>query len=92
MVAALRAVRALHPALVIAAAPVMSRSAREVIMRHADGTEAVVIPDPFFGVGAWYDDFTQTSDEEVRVLLHEAYARRPVPDAALQRNGWARVV
>jgi predicted phosphoribosyltransferase len=37
------------------------------------------MPQPFRGVGAWYDDFSQISDEEVRRLL--ADARHPVGPA-----------
>ena len=29
-------------------------------------------PEPFYGVGMWYDDFSQTTDEEVRELLRQA--------------------
>ena len=32
----------------------------------------------FYGVGQWYEDFSQTSDDEVRALLAEAAGRRPV--------------
>jgi putative phosphoribosyl transferase len=32
-------------------------------------------PQPFYGVGFWYEDFEQTSDEEVRELLQKANAR-----------------
>jgi putative phosphoribosyl transferase len=83
MVAALQAVRALRPARVIAAAPVLSPLARATLLQYADACEAVAVPVQFHSVGAWYRDFTQTSDEEVRALLHEARSRpapaRPAP-------------
>jgi len=39
---------------------------------EADRVICLVTPTPFFGVGQWYDDFTQTSDEEVAELLVQA--------------------
>lgn len=76
MIAAIRALRMLRPAKIVAAAPVMSDRARAALHREADACEAVVVPDPFYGVGSWYDDFTQTTDDEVRSLLAEAAERR----------------
>ncbi|MFO7837635.1 MAG: phosphoribosyltransferase [Candidatus Thorarchaeota archaeon] len=37
-----------------------------------DDTVSLVTPSPFFGVGAWYEDFSQTTDEEVRNLLERS--------------------
>jgi predicted phosphoribosyltransferase len=88
MMAALRAVAALHPAYVVAAAPVMSRAARAELDRHAHACEAVVVPEPFYGVGLWYEDFAQTTDEEVRALLHEAYSRPTAKAAHASTNSW----
>ena len=34
-------------------------------------------PDPFQAVGLWYDDFSQTTDEEVHELLERTYERHP---------------
>jgi putative phosphoribosyl transferase len=75
MVAAIQAARVLRPRLIVAAAPVMSERARQTILTEADACEAVAIPEPFFGVGVWYEDFAQTSDEEVRALLSAARDR-----------------
>lgn len=47
----------------------------DVVARLAEDADEVIClatPDPFFAVGAWYGDFTQTSDEEVVRLLAEA--------------------
>ena len=69
MRAAALAVRAQNPARVILAVPV---AAAETCGRLRDGVEEVVCaltPEPFYAVGFWYDDFSQTSDEEVRELL-----------------------
>jgi predicted phosphoribosyltransferase len=35
-------------------------------------------PEPFYGVGYWYEDFSQLSDEEVHDLLSQAEQERPV--------------
>ena len=71
MLAALRGARARGARSVIVAAPVMSAEAQAAMTRSADGCETVATPEPFGGVGAWYMDFTQTSDREVRDLLNQ---------------------
>ena len=45
---------------------------KEPARREADKVICAVTPEPFNAVGLWYDDFSQTSDEEVRRLLEEA--------------------
>jgi putative phosphoribosyl transferase len=72
MIAAIRAVRLFDARTIIAAAPVMSEQARRAIIAEADRCETVIMPEPFFGVGSWYDDFAQTTDAEVRALLNAA--------------------
>jgi putative phosphoribosyl transferase len=74
MRAGIAALRQKHPAMIIAAAPVMSVEARDALEAAADLCVTLETPDPFHAVGAWYRDFGQTSDEEVRALL--AAARR----------------
>jgi predicted phosphoribosyltransferase len=69
MRAAVAALRQLGPARVVVAAPVMSREAHATLARAADEVECLSQPEPFFGVGAWYSDFRQTTDDEVRDLL-----------------------
>jgi len=80
MAAAVEAVRRYEPATLIAAAPVMSHDAMVTLRRVADEVVTVLSPEPFGGVGRWYEDFAQTTDDEVRALLREAADRR-VPDA-----------
>jgi predicted phosphoribosyltransferase len=53
----------------------MSQSAQTLLARVADRCESLATPEPFYGVGGWYLDFTQTTDAEVRALLAEADAR-----------------
>jgi putative phosphoribosyl transferase len=80
MAAAVAGVRAHAPARVIVAVPVASHEAMEMLGQVADEVVAVLTPPYFGGVGEWYDDFSQTSDDEVRTLL-EAARRHPAPAA-----------
>lgn len=74
MRAAVTAVNARQPSRVVVAVPTASPEARAVIERMVDEIVCATTPDPFWGVGAWYDDFSQTGDDEVRRLLSEASA------------------
>ncbi|GAB3345569.1 phosphoribosyltransferase [Lysobacter tyrosinilyticus] len=69
MRAAVKALRAWHPARVVVAVPVGAGEACALLRREADEVVCVRTPAAFSGVGMWYDDFTQTSDEEVRAQL-----------------------
>ena len=82
MLAGVHALRQLGPAAIIAAAPVMSPEAHRMLSRVADGCECVAVPDPFYGVGMYYADFSQTSDEEVREILRHS-TPRPADEQAL---------
>ena len=66
------AVRAKAPARIVIAVPVAPRDTCEALREVADDTVCAMIPEPFQAVGLWYQDFSQTSDEEVRALLAEA--------------------
>jgi len=70
MLAAVQAVRARKPIRVIVAVPVASREVCEEFRRHVDDVVCAHTPEPFYAVGVWYEDFSQTSDGEVRELLH----------------------
>lgn len=74
MLAGVYALRQLGPAAVIAAAPVMSREAHRMLADAADQCECLAIPEPFYGVGRYYLDFAQTSDDEVRDVLRRGAA------------------
>jgi len=76
MQAAITAIRKQRPASIVAAAPVVAPDTCETLRRLADSCEYVYAPDPFYGVGLWYSDFSPTSDVEVRSLLETA-ARKP---------------
>jgi putative phosphoribosyl transferase len=72
MLAAARAVRAQQPMRIIVAVPVASREACEEFREHVDEVVCAATPEPFYAVGVWYEDFSQTSDGEVRELLKRA--------------------
>ena len=75
MLAALHAVRADEPARVVAAVPVADPAVCEHLREAADDVVCLLTPREFRAVGLWYEDFSQTTDEEVRMLLERA--RRP---------------
>lgn len=70
MEAAVVAARAMKPARVVVASPVGTRDACSRIGRVADDVVCLTMPEPFNAVGLWYEDFAETSDEEVRNLLN----------------------
>ena len=69
MRAAARAVRAREPYRLIIAVPVAPQSSCDEMRSEADEVVCALTPQPFFGVGQFYCDFQQTTDEEVRELL-----------------------
>ncbi len=69
MRAALVALRGEHPAKLIAAVPVAPAVPCQELGSLADEVVCVETPKPFSGVGRWYNDFSPTSDAEVRELL-----------------------
>ena len=75
MRAAVRSLRAHEPARIVVAVPVGAPETCAELRDEADEVVCARSPDPFEAVGAWYDDFSQTSDDEVRELLARAAAR-----------------
>jgi putative phosphoribosyl transferase len=72
MKAAVQAIRTKKPARIIVAVPTASRETCDEFAADVDKTVCLTTPEPFYGVGAWYKDFTQTSDKEVCDLLKKA--------------------
>lgn len=72
MIAAIAALRQLHAGKIVVAAPVIARSTFYQIHNAADEVATLTAADPFYGVGQFYEDFSQTTDEEVRQLLAQA--------------------
>jgi predicted phosphoribosyltransferase len=69
MRAAVQAVRALHAGQVVVAVPVGAPDTCSAMRREADDVVCVLTPDHFTAVGAWYLDFSETTDDEVRRLM-----------------------
>jgi putative phosphoribosyl transferase len=57
------------PGKIIIGVPVASKSAIQKLSKEVDEVVAVLIPEEFYGVGAFYEDFEQVSDEEVNFYL-----------------------
>jgi predicted phosphoribosyltransferase len=72
MRAAVAGLRAQHPARIVVAVPAAAAEVCEAFQSEVDEVVCASMPDPFYGVGRWYDDFSQVTDEEVRSLLQEA--------------------
>jgi putative phosphoribosyl transferase len=70
--AALRALSRARPARLVLAVPVGPRDTLDELLAEADEVICLLTPEPFYAVGEHYDDFTQTSDDEVITLLDEA--------------------
>ena len=79
MLAAVRALRQLQPARIVVAVPVAAADTCRALGAEADEVVCAVTPEPFRAVGLWYEDFSQTTDEEVRDLLTRA---APAPHGA----------
>jgi putative phosphoribosyl transferase len=77
MRAAVAALRQQNPAAIVVAVPVGAPSTCDELQRDVDKVVCGFTPEPFYGVGQWYEDFSQTTDEEVRDLLNLASKRGP---------------
>jgi putative phosphoribosyl transferase len=76
MRAAVRAIRLQGAARLVVAVPIASSLACTELAAEADVVVPLLSPKHFFGVGQWYKDFSQTTDEEVRALLSKARRNR----------------
>ena len=76
MRAAAHAVRQRKPAKVIVAVPVAAPETCEQFHEEVDDVVCALTPEPFAAVGMWYEDFSQTTDDEVRDLLAQARANQ----------------
>lgn len=77
MRAAVAAVKTKNPAKVIVAVPVAAPDTCSFFGNEVDEVICVATPEPFYGVGAWYEDFSQTTDKEVIELLDRATKTKP---------------
>ena len=72
MRAAVAALRRLGPDRIVVAVPTAAPSTCDELGHEADECICDITPDPFYAVGLWYEDFSQTTDDEVRDLLERA--------------------
>jgi predicted phosphoribosyltransferase len=59
------------PGKIVIGVPVASRSAVQNLAKEVDEIVSVIIPEQFSGVGAFYENFEQVSDEEVMFYLYK---------------------
>lgn len=74
---AITALRTQQPARVIVAVPVAPPTVCQALRAVADEVVCLFTPEPFLGVGRWYDDFSPITDEEVRWLLEHPIQTQP---------------
>jgi putative phosphoribosyl transferase len=72
MRAAIAGLRSKHPARIVVAVPAAAPDVCDAFQTEVDEIVCAVTPEPFYGVGRWYEDFSQVTDEEVGILLEEA--------------------
>ena len=71
MRAAVAGLRAQNPKRIVVAVPVAAPETCEAFEVEVDEIVCASTPEPFFGVGRWYEDFSQTTDEGVRLFLQD---------------------
>jgi predicted phosphoribosyltransferase len=86
MRAAVAALRQRQPGRIVVAVPVGAADTCTELGEEADEAFCLLQPEPFYAVGLWYEDFSQTTDPEVRDLLHQASRE---PDRSRQPVGHA---
>jgi predicted phosphoribosyltransferase len=82
MRAAVAALRRINPHRVVVAVPVAAAETCDELSAEVDDVVCAFTPEPFRAVGLWYQDFAQTTDDEVRELLRQAAG-----DARVTHNG-----
>jgi predicted phosphoribosyltransferase len=75
MRAAIAALRLQDPARIVVAVPVAARQTCDQLRSEVDDVVCALTPESFYAVGLWYDDFSPTTDEEVRDLLERSRDR-----------------
>jgi putative phosphoribosyl transferase len=72
MLAAIKALRKQQTGRIVVAVPIAPPETGDQMREQADDVICAVTPEPFYAVGLWYEDFSQTTDDEVRDLLTRA--------------------
>jgi len=78
MRAAVAALRQKNPRRIVVAVPIAAAATCREFEAEVDEIVCYQTPEPFYSVGLWYEDFSQTTDEEIRQLLERA-AKQPSP-------------
>ena len=81
---AVAALRREHPAQIVVGVPIAPAETCEALREEADTVVCALTPDPFAAVGLWYEDFEQTTDDEVHALFERA--RHELAPAPLPRR------
>jgi putative phosphoribosyl transferase len=81
MRAAIIALKQHEPGRIVVASPVAAPSICRELRGQVDEVVCVMTPEPMLAIGAWYEDFAQMSDEEVRAILERSEHESP-------RAGW----
>ena len=92
MEAAIVALRRMKPARIVVAVPVAARETCDRLRSLADRIVCLEMPLAFRAVGLWYEDFAETSDDEVRRLLASAAGGGPGPVQDVDRRSPVDVI
>jgi putative phosphoribosyl transferase len=76
MRAAIAALRQQRPNRIVVAVPTASPVTCDEFRDEVDDIVCLITPEPFFAVGLWYENFSQTTDDEVRSLLEQSARRK----------------
>jgi len=71
LISTIGVIRKARPGKIVIAVPVAPKTAVEKILKEADDVVAIIIPKTFYGVGAFYEDFSEVTDEEVLFYLKQ---------------------
>ncbi len=86
MRAAVQALRQLAPEEIVVAVPVAAPQTCDEFRDIVESIICAVTPEPFYAVGLWYRDFSQTTDEEVQALLADARALHPSHEGSTEEG------
>ena len=78
--AAIAAIRSRNPVKLVLAVPVIQVSVAAEFEHEVDELVAALTPSDLYAIGAWYDDFSQLSDDDVRRILHDVAHEAMAPD------------
>ena len=72
MQAAIKGLRAKDPTRIVVAVPTAPLETCEAFKQLVDEMICATTPEPFYGVGQWYEDFSQVTDDQVQTFLEQA--------------------